>query len=106
MVFIVYNPQNNFMTGVYEDEKDAYYAIEFLDETEYKSSFKVIELQYFKKQKYNYKNYYSEEDNDIDEEYYDKYNILLFIIIIICILFKPVNTRYSTKRFKPIEPTY
>ena len=36
MVFIVYNPQNNFMTGVYEDEKDAYYAIEFLDETEYK----------------------------------------------------------------------
>jgi len=92
MVFLVYNIENSFMTGVYEDERDAYYAINMLDETDYKDSFKVKEIPYFKKQSYKF--HYSEEDNNIDEEEYTykvkhDYNyklIILFNIIMLYIL--------------------
>jgi len=62
MVYLLYNVTNDFIHGVYEDEHQAHEASRILE------GFEVKEVPFYKNE--NSKLTYSEEDSNIDEEYY------------------------------------
>lgn len=62
MVYLVYNVKNDYMNGIYEDEEQANEASRILEE------FEVKELPFYKKESSIFT--FSEQDYDVDEEYY------------------------------------
>ena len=70
LVYIVFNTNINTIYGVYEDEMDASYTKDNLNEVENKNDNIIIESFLYKIN--NTKLNYSEEDTDVDEEDYYK----------------------------------
>lgn len=62
MVYLVYNVTNDYINGVYEDENQANEACRMLE------GFEVKELPFYKKESSKFT--FSEEDSNIDEDYY------------------------------------
>lgn len=62
MVYLVYNVTNDYINGIYEDESQAYEASRMLE------GFEVKEVPFYKNE--TSKITYTEEDSNIDEDYY------------------------------------
>jgi len=62
MVYLVYNVTNDYINGIYEDEHEAHEASRMLE------GFEVKEVPFYKNE--TSKVTYTEEDSNIDEDYY------------------------------------